>query len=1272
MAEINRRKQQRGSVDFGTAGPLSPPAEIAELSRPSKKDIDQKPPIARQTSHPDKQESKEAPSVSTVKPVLPSKLAEPTNEGPQISTKQMQTSKRTDSVKETPEFSAKPILPSKVADPAKVASPLSGRAASPAIKETVAHPSPTAGRFSKESSVPSQSPKPKTDTPPKKDFRATLRSRQTPVDIPKKEVPKQDEGPEFQKVFGKLRKAETKNYVAPDELKGNILRGKAGLNTTGGPKPSERKDEFRQSLQSTKAAMIAKAQETGSAAHKRTDSSSSQQAPPEAIARRNTLGRAGSVSSVSSPPPRSKEDTTPEALARLQSIRGAPTPSAADKPQAQSTLPSREFAKSSKLADRLNPSLGSFLARGPSPIASSPATSRGALPASSSSIPSVHEEKKGTAPELTHMTKGRAKGPKRRVPGAKKAAAQEEPTASESVSREESASVSLVKPENVLSSNRPARVQANGHSVSPASTTPAKSSPKEKPVTPLKSPDLGKKTEKLPSPELPRKPSLMDLEKKGARLDDSSNKSAGPQSSEAAKLESPAPQVSNWRASRPLLSPKPEKKDDPQSTSAEKSASSTGNWRTSRPLPTPQPDKKDESEPTLVEESWTPQTSWKASRPLPAPQAEEKDGPNPVSEDKLSAPQTSNWRAPRPLPIPQAEKKEERKPVSEEKSSSPAMIQQRAEPAREVPAFSVKNVASLWSRQPSPTVRRSKSPIKLPTRADEQAAMKNAGLAQSTEPVKSKSPEPAPKPKPVGLGLGGLASGFLGNRGLRESSPPKTSSQSFPASPPASGGRPQSEPFATSPKPPKSDSFYAQFFDEPPVIPDELPKEVQTYNILTSSPLNLGPSSKICTLRKQMHELSGDGKLTPLSAQEEHILFSDSMCICVHVFEDSKDVKHTDTYLWSGNGVADPTVDDVQIFARDIAKQNGGKLISFKQGKETPNFFEALGGIVITRRGSRQAAARSYMLCGRRHLGHLAFDQVDLSLKSLCSGFPYIVVSSTGKVFLWVGRGCSNEERSGARLMGMDLTVTGELVELEENSETPDFFSVFPSSEGTTIPRSADHWRFKPAAVKYRPRLFKFEQRTIPTSGWGSQLQVSSLFSPALFRRPSWSSLSSPSPEPPKQHQQRPTEFPWPQTLTPSTPKSPPNAAAASVRVSIEEIMPFCQRDLEAEYVYVLDAFFEMYIILGPLSRSQPAAFSTALLFAQEYSLLAVSEDDRPMVPVATVVLEGTPRDMKANFRSWDDKLIPAAALMTGKLGRGKSLRIVGLDRAVKEVKGVV
>lgn len=86
---------------------------------------------------------------------------------------------------------------------------------------------------------------------------------------------------------------------------------------------------------------------------------------------------------------------------------------------------------------------------------------------------------------------------------------------------------------------------------------------------------------------------------------------------------------------------------------------------------------------------------------------------------------------------------------------------------------------------------------------------------------------------------------------------------------------------------------------------------------------------------------------------------------------------------------------------------------------------------------------------------------------------------------------------------------------------------------------------------------------------------------------------------------------------------------------------------------------------MGALSRNQSVAFSTALLFAQEYSMLAVAEEDRPCMPITTIVLEGTPRDMKAVFRFWEDGMVPAAALMSGKLGRGKSLRIMGLQKAM-------
>lgn len=474
--------------------------------------------------------------------------------------------------------------------------------------------------------------------------------------------------------------------------------------------------------------------------------------------------------------------------------------------------------------------------------------------------------------------------------------------------------------------------------------------------------------------------------------------------------------------------------------------------------------------------------------------------------------------------------------------------------------ISVRTASASWGRPSatsSPTTSKVKPPIKLPTRADEEAAMKNAGLAlpaTTTEPTLLK-PQ-APKPKPLGLGIGSFG-GFprFGGAKSRESSPQPQTAKPLPASPPASADRPQSEPFKASPAPEKSQGMFAEFFDEEPVTKGPLPENIDTINILKKPPFDFGPAGKIRTMRKQLQEITGDGRLVSIPVQEEHVLFQDCMYLCTHVYDDSKSVI-TEIYLWCGNGVPEPTLEDVQVFARNHAKQNQGRLVIMRQGNETPNFFEALGGIVITRRGVHPAG-KEYMLCGRRHLGHLAFDEVTFSPKSLCSGFPYIISTTNGKVYLWKGRGCSAEELSGARLMGMDLTSTGDFIEIDEGSEPQELLNVFPPSEGKgpVIPRSADHWRYKAKADRYRTRLFKIEQQQ--SSGWGS-LQVSS-YIPAMLRRPSWQGFSGSL-----SAEQRPQ--------TPISPKSP------TVTTKVVEVMPFCQRDLEPEHIYVLDAYFEMYM----------------------------------------------------------------------------------------------
>ena len=124
-------------------------------------------------------------------------------------------------------------------------------------------------------------------------------------------------------------------------------------------------------------------------------------------------------------------------------------------------------------------------------------------------------------------------------------------------------------------------------------------------------------------------------------------------------------------------------------------------------------------------------------------------------------------------------------------------------------------------------------------------------------------------------------------------------------------------------------------------------------------------------------------------------------------------------------------------------------------------------------------------------------------------------------------------------------------------------------------------------------------------------------------------------------------------------------------QIKIIEISPFCQSDLETQKIYILDAFFEIYIIIGSKSQSQYTAFQNALMFAQEYGILAAGMEDRPFVPVTTVVLEGVPKDMKSVFRKWIEgrsitlhKPPPA-----GSLQRGRSLRVVPLTVALEATR---
>ena len=1144
MAELSRAKQQRGSVDLGKGSPLGSPFGEKPDSRPASplKDVQLRPVALRKAALDSpkleapkldalkldsfkfdpfaREQPKEAQASPSLDPAAELKPSSPLKE----EAKSLDETKNVEEAKPAEETALAEVEPAKT-EPVK-SEP--GTPVEVTQKDNEAAPSSTPSK-----SVLSRFPpavKSKPDTPPKKDFRAGLKSRQMPsAESPKHQSQAQSE---LQNVFGKLRKAETKNYVAPDVFKANIVGGKNALNVTGGPKPTVRRDEFRESLKEKRSSMLEKAQEEGSTL-KRSESISKPTEVPEAIAVRGRLDRSKSISKFPIVSKEEEKKPVPEALARKKSLRGVERPNLDLKDDKPAPLfAKKDNGKPNKLADRFNPALAGMLARGPPPLASEKSTS-----SVGESLPSrpAQEESSGPTPELTHMTKGRARGPKRRTPAAKKSATEPE-KAPEKVNATV-ATAALVKPSQVLPSSEPPK--ANGISEEFSATSkPARESIGEKPVTPAKPRQISAKFDKAPTPEVAKKPSSIDLNRRVSGTPSISKQSPRPESVGTPKTASPvvpkkSERITSGSYNAAQQSSKPESIRSPSITSIKSS-------KPTSPLPSPSV------------------TSSRFSRPLPTPPS--KESPKPAVLKEISTPNA------------------EVAPV-------------KNEPSPQKSGFSsVKAATALWGRQSepsSPAPLRTKSPIKLPTQADEKAAMKDAGLVRSPEPEPETEPKPEsparpesfsskplppaplqPKPKPAGLGFslggfGGFGSGIASR--VREQSP--RLSKDLPMSPPRSADKPQPDTPKTAPAPaaPKHDGMFAEFFDEAPMTEGQLPETIDTVQVLHSPPFDLGPAGKVRTQRQEIYEITGDGKTLSIASHEQHVLFQDSMYICTHVYSDSKSAKNTDVYLWAGNGVAESNIEDAQLFAKNHARQNQAKLLILRQGNEPPNFFDALGGIVITRRGSKPAS-KQFMLCGRRHLGHLAFDEVDFALKSFCSAFVYLISTEAGKVYLWKGRGCSAEELSGARLMGMDLAPTGDFQEIDEGSEPQHLIDIFPppTHKGPAIPRSADHWRYKATSDRYRARLYKIDQQQETSGGWGQSLQVGSFF--ANLRRGSFAqSLSPTSTGAHTEH--------GPQT--PMTPKSP---LPPGITTKIVEIMPFCQRDLEPEYIYVLDAFFEMYM----------------------------------------------------------------------------------------------
>jgi hypothetical protein len=842
----------------------------------------------------------------------------------------------------------------------------------------------------------------KPETPPKKDFRANLKPRQPPPEN------SGSNEPEFKNVFGQLRRTKTQNYVAPDVLKSNITQGKAALNITGGPKKTERKDEFKDAILEKKKAFEI-AQREGKGVTRSTSGGSQDGALPEALAKRRELGRSGSIVESAS----SSSDT----FSRQRPVPNSPKPIM---PTKEMSAPGRLEAKEpavSKLAGRLNPGLAGILARGPVSVASE--TSRSSSPASSQrtvsmSTSTTAPEAPGSGPQLTHMTKGRARGPRRKAPSSAPAATTPDPVIDTKDTK--SVRVEDSKPRSPLKDQTPLKV-----------AVPAKDSP----ITDIENP--------VSQPSSPRK---LDMKRRSQFLQDVPNMNAKAE----AQVQSPK-SMSPTKTSN-TFNDKIETKQPESSTPSRFPPSTLPQFELEQKAP---PSKPKPSTPSKSP-SLTSKKSEKSSAP---PQVESpetaKARPAPLSPSKLA----------RSDPPSRAVTSDSR--VTPAFTSSKEQSNESSGFVNRDSAISVKNASALWDR-PSPSQAadnppRARSPIKLPTHADEKAAMIGAGL-RSASPTKNKGP--------VGLGIQSA-------REPQAARPLPTPPMKGPLSPPSAGLMPSLEASKSneSPIPQTSEAskMLTDFF---------LERRPVEFKIDTAALLSERPeqSTNIKTLRSSLYQLSSDGKKQLVPNHQERILFEGNLYLCSHTFGNAAGKKVTEVYYWIGDDVPNEVAKEVEIFAQREAKSSGGKLVTIRQGKETPELFHALGGIIIVRRGSsnKYDSLAPHILCGRKHFGQIAFDEVDFSPTSLCSGFPYLISTQSGKSYLWKGRGSGIDELSCARLIGMDFGLTGEVEEVEDGNEPPSFLQTF--GNGATKPKSADHWKLKPNYNKYLGRLFRVDSTT--------------------------------------------------------------------------------------------------------------------------------------------------------------------------------------------------
>ncbi|KAF8441565.1 hypothetical protein L210DRAFT_3398836 [Boletus edulis BED1] len=190
----------------------------------------------------------------------------------------------------------------------------------------------------------------------------------------------------------------------------------------------------------------------------------------------------------------------------------------------------------------------------------------------------------------------------------------------------------------------------------------------------------------------------------------------------------------------------------------------------------------------------------------------------------------------------------------------------------------------------------------------------------------------------------------------------------------------------------------------------------------------------------------------------------------------------TKVWCWKGNKCHFGDKEEMKV--GELARRYGTSAVRIFSLREPTELVQVLGGQLAIRQGTRAhwSSENTAMHVVRSNDGHVLIDEMDLNIKSLCSGYSYCITTILDNIYVWHGCGSVAAERTAALRYAQDMATKGtlvkELVEGENDGDEEMFWMVVGDSESYA---KADYWKWRHSIVPSEPRCWLVDITNLET-----------------------------------------------------------------------------------------------------------------------------------------------------------------------------------------------